>query len=60
MLGVSNRETALVGRVIAERIVNWGAVTGILKWSWSDFGEVRISGLGLNLFLFEFKQLRGA
>lgn len=55
-----NKNTALVGRVIADRKINWGTVMGVLKWSWSDLGEVRISGLKANVFLFDFKEEKGA
>lgn len=44
----------LVGRVVTEKKISWGTVTGVLRWSWSDFGEVRMSMLGENLFIFEF------
>lgn len=47
--------TVLVGRVVTEKKVSWGTVTGVLRWSWSDFGEVRMSLLGENLFFFEFQ-----
>lgn len=45
---------------MAKRKINRGTVIGVLKWSWNGLGEVRISGLGLNMFLFEFKEERDA
>lgn len=43
--GLNNTElsAALVGRVMAEKkMICWGNVTGVLKWSWSKYGEVKI------------------
>lgn len=50
----------LIGKVIADRKVNWGTITGVLKWSWSEFGEVKISGIGMNTYMFEFRDERSA
>lgn len=33
---------------------------GVLKWSWSELRDVRISGLKANVFLFDFKDEKGA
>lgn len=49
-----DKENTLIGKVKAGKKVSWGNVTGVLRWSWSEFGKVKISGLGDNLFMFEF------
>lgn len=56
----SEKEAVLVGRLIADRKINWGTVRGVLKWSWSEMGEIKISGIGMNTFLFEFQDPKGA
>lgn len=33
---------------------------GPLRWSWSELGEVQITGIALNTFLLEFKEENGA
>lgn len=46
--------------VLSVKKINWGTVTGVLKWSWNKFGEVHIKCLGSNTFLFEFLSTEGA
>lgn len=54
------QDKVLIGRVIAEKKVSWGNITGVLKWSWSDLGEVKISMIGDNLFMFDFNSVKMA
>lgn len=49
-----DKKNILIGKVIAGKKVSWGNITGVLRWSWSEFGKVKISSLGDNLFMFEF------
>lgn len=50
-----NCKIVLVGRVVSEKKVSWGNITRVLRWPCSELGEVKISILGDNMFLFEFK-----
>lgn len=50
----SSRKAVLVGQILAMKKISWGTVKGVLRWAWSEFGEIRITSIGLNKFMFEF------
>ncbi|KAJ1417306.1 Zinc finger, CCHC-type [Sesbania bispinosa] len=44
----------LIGKILAPKLLNRGAVKSILAKAWSDYGDFQITDMGINLFLFSF------
>lgn len=52
---VSDWKAISVGRIVAAKSVSWVVVTGILKKARGEFGEVSITNMKDNTFLFAFR-----
>lgn len=49
-------QRTLVGKVIADKVINKGVAKKILGKEWGDFDGLTISDLKTNQFLFTFKE----
>lgn len=44
----------LVGKILSKKMLNKGAVRAICSAAWGEASEVKVSDMGLNMFLFTF------
>lgn len=55
-----NGKSVLVGRLISGKEVSRGTLLNVLKWAWSGLGEINVSDLGRNSFMFAFQNASSA
>lgn len=53
-------ETVLIGTLISVKEINKGALINVLKLAWAGMGEIQISNILKNKFMFTFKERTGA
>ncbi|XP_057444444.1 uncharacterized protein LOC130736658 [Lotus japonicus] len=58
--GLQLAQRTLVGKVLAEKPLNKIAIKDVLTKAWATEDEVKISDMGLNIFMFNFKDKEGA
>ncbi|KAJ1417307.1 Zinc knuckle CX2CX4HX4C [Sesbania bispinosa] len=49
-------KNSLIGKILAPKLLNRGAVKSILAKAWSDYGDFQITDMGINLLLFSFTE----
>lgn len=59
-LSGSDLNTVLIGTLISKKEINRDALINVLKMAWVGLGEVQISNIKKNKFMFVFKEKFGA